>query len=53
MCASRESVRDIMLAAEEIGMLNTGQYVFINTGEHCASVNSDIYFFFKLESLFF
>ena len=26
MCASKESVRDIMLGAQEIGVLNTGQY---------------------------
>jgi hypothetical protein len=34
MCASRESVRDLMLGAEETGMLDTGQYVFINIGEY-------------------
>ena len=32
MCASKESVRDIMLGAQEIGVLNTGQYAFINLG---------------------
>lgn len=30
LCASRESVRDLMLGVEETGMLDTGQYVFIN-----------------------
>ncbi|XP_023347812.1 atrial natriuretic peptide receptor 1 isoform X2 [Eurytemora carolleeae] len=30
MCANGDSIRDIMLGAEEIGILDTGQYVFIN-----------------------
>ena len=34
VCASRESVRDLMLGVEETGMLDTGQYVFINIGKY-------------------
>ena len=33
MCANEDSIRDIMLGAEEIGILDTGQYVFINMGK--------------------
>ena len=33
MCANGDSIRDIMLGAEEIGILDTGQYVFINMGK--------------------
>jgi hypothetical protein len=33
VCASRDSVRDLMLGVEETGMLDTGQYVFINIGQ--------------------
>jgi hypothetical protein len=36
ICASRDSVRDLMLGVEETGMLGTGQYVFINIGKYCA-----------------
>ena len=34
ICASQNSVRDIMLGAQQIGVLNTGQYVFINLGKY-------------------
>ncbi len=44
ICASKDSVRDIMLGAEEIGVLNTGQYVFLNLG----NVN---FFLMKIEDL--
>jgi hypothetical protein len=33
MCASRDSVRNLMLGVEETGMLDTSQYVFINIGK--------------------
>ena len=43
MCANGDSIRDIMLGAEEIGILDTGQYVFINMGKTFS--NSSIFDF--------
>lgn len=30
MCANSTTIREIMLAAEEIGMVDSGEYVFFN-----------------------
>lgn len=30
LCASPDTVRDIMLAAQSLGMVSSGEYVFIN-----------------------
>ncbi len=45
VCASRESVRDLMLGVEETGMLDTGQYVFINIGQCLLGRVSKDFFF--------
>lgn len=30
MCANPKSIRDIMIAAEELKMIDNGEYVFLN-----------------------
>ena len=30
MCANPQTIREIMLAAEELNMINSGEYVFFN-----------------------
>uniref|UniRef100_A0A1I7WND7 ANF_receptor domain-containing protein n=1 Tax=Heterorhabditis bacteriophora TaxID=37862 RepID=A0A1I7WND7_HETBA len=38
LCASPDTVREIMLAAHELGMATSGEYVFINIDVSTGSV---------------